>query len=191
MRDETLPRCKQTFANYGLVNTNIAKNWVTLCKAQHVTPTTVPPEMTRWVDTSNNTFARLNTNVEKKGERGHDHLHRHACPKQRVSSNSWLSLPRPWQSTCEQQKSVSNESGSLSEPRCETSKPSVPSCSRLGAVEWWPPMNARLCASCDSCLTVDSLWQDMARPQVSRWWKVTMTLRLNWMSHVHGFLSLM
>ena len=71
------------------------------------------------------------------------------------------------------------------------SNPSVPSCSRLGAVERWPPMNARLCASCGSCLTVDSLWQDMARPQVSRWWKVTMTLRLNWMSHAHGFLSLM
>ena len=150
MRNAALSRIKQTCENCSSTQTNMAKRWEASCKARHVAPAVAPPELTRWGSTFNETCARLKTAVEQ--EVGTWTL-----------SSAPARLPRQWQSTSDQSRSVCSNSRSQSKPRREESKPSAAGCSRLGAMACCPPMNGWLCASYDSCLTMDSLWQNMAR----------------------------
>jgi hypothetical protein len=64
MRNEALACIKDACTNYGSVNKNMAKRWQALCKAQHVTESTAPPEMARWVDTFTNTLTRLKGDIK-------------------------------------------------------------------------------------------------------------------------------
>ena len=65
MRNDALPRIKQACENLGSVKKNMALRWTALCKAKHITPSTAPPEMARYVEAFNDAFAKAKGGLNK------------------------------------------------------------------------------------------------------------------------------
>ena len=65
MRNDALSRIKQACDNLGSVKKNMALRWTALCKANHITLATAPPEMARYVEAFNDAFAKLKGDVNQ------------------------------------------------------------------------------------------------------------------------------